>query len=220
MGILCCNPVSRFVLFDDGSPPVPPVELFFYYASVTMSGGFVDDLVAGALGSQGIGQFDGAGLASFLQGLAVENAGAGMDQGDSNYSFWIVTDSATAPVDWTWNDDAITFNDGGSAALKCYDTEEIEFSPDPSAWTQLNLFTLMGIETTQATAPIYSDAGYPAFWASIVTQVGGVGAVGVATVGVATVRLVITNTYLEFQTNQSYDGVGTQENPFNLISCP
>lgn len=222
MGIICCNPIHRLITgVYPSDPPSPPVPMFAYYATVPLSGDFVDELHAGTFGDIGIGQFDPVSFADWLQANVNAASGAGMNEGDNDYGFWIIAPSD--PTGWTWNGDPITFTDTGPATINCFDTGAFVFnigSPDPSAWNLLTASFVFGTITAQGFSPNYADAGFAAYWAAKVVQWCGVGAVGDSTVTGTTVQLRILNTYIECNAAGSLSGGDQQTDNFNSIACP
>lgn len=192
---------------------VPVLNLF--YTTVVLGGGG-DTLVAGAFGSTFINDFEGASLASWLQANVIATSGACLDKGDATYSFWVL--SAAEPTGWLWDDNPILWTDNGVAVLSCYTTGAFSTNPDSSAWTVLDIETVMGTQTAQGTMPVYSDGGFAALWQLFAVQLGGQNAIGSVIDGTTAVTLTITDTYLPWNANISHDGVNPQTNLY--APCP
>lgn len=201
----------------------PPEDMYFYYATVPISGSGGSSGNAPGYGGfdDGLG-FSGASLATSLQALPLENAGAGMNSGDIEYGFWIVIPSSTAPADWTWNGDPIVFTVGGIVTQICYEAE-LAFV-DITDWSLLSLGSTVGNTTLQGAVPLYTDAGWAAFWQTFAVQLFGTGITGGSSLVGNAITLTILNTYVPelspIQTHSVSPVPSTQDDSFNEIACP
>jgi len=214
------NDTVQVVCYCDGDVTPPAVPLNLYWAQVPLDGFGTGSGNAPGYGDFAAGGFSGASLATSLQ-LLIPASGAALDIGDSTMTFWVALPAP--PTGWTWNGEPIIFTDNGLTSIKCFTTGAFPFSggTPSSDWQLLRVSSEAGNHEAQGTSPNYTDAGYPAFWAALAVQIGGVGAVGTIVVDALTVTLTVTNTYLTWADSQSYNGtLPTDNNLFNSIACP
>lgn len=213
----CCSIVNDIIIgVIPSDPPEPPADLHLFWAVVPLSGGFGENIVAGSFGSSFIPHDGGANLATFLQGTYDDDSGACLNQGDTDYSFWILAE--TAPTDWTWEGNPISFTDDGVASLKCYTTGVVSMLPDTSAWNLFGITTTMGQGTYQGASPQYNDPAFTLAFLTYCAQVFGLNvSVSFSDLG-NRADFKIENVYLAALGNISYDGVTQQNDPY--IICP
>ena len=202
----------------------PPI-LQLFTTSVLFSGNPSDDIIAGSYGNTavpGIAFLDQAYLPDWLQSTVMPTSGASLTVGDGGWDMFIIHDSLVAPDDWTWNGDPIVWNYIAPATLGCYDTGFFSLAPDPDPanWVQIFVTTAAGVGNPQGLSPVYTDAGFAAYWDMVAKWYGGADATTSFEVDLDlnTVRLQILNTYNAFASNTSFNG-GLQVDVFNSIAC-
>lgn len=216
----CCNTTVTNIIRGVFPSEDPPEDLYHYYVELTMSGEFVDIINApGYLSAEGVGQFDFAYFADLLRNGVTPNAGAHLSQTDSTYLIWFVLPQSTPPSDWTWNDNPITFSEGGIAENLCYEVVINAVSPLDDVLIRVS--TLAGVANPQGLIPSYEDTGFnDALQDFYVTPLCGDGATCTTDISSGTPVIQILNTYLPQVEAASDDGVSQYPSNFNPIVCP
>lgn len=212
----CCNFINDLLIgVISTDPPEPPVVLRLYRAVVPIGGGFGETIVAPGFGTSFIPHDGGSALATFLQTNYDDDSGAGIDFGDASYSFWILAEAA--PTDWTWEGSPIEFGDSGLATLKCFETGDVGLAPDTTNYVMNIIQTQIGAQTPQGLLN-YGDPGFLLAFVTYVAQLFGASAGVASNIQPETINLQINNTYIDVVQMTNFDGVTTQNDPFN--TCP
>lgn len=214
----CCNNIVVNTLLGIIPSEDPPAPIYLYNSGeVPISGNPTDTIDMGAYGSDSIPTTDYAALAAILDFYVTPDSGAFISVGDTSYIFWIALPQADAPTDWTWNGDPIVFTPGGLQIKKCY---EAAFAvADSSIWYLNQLGSGAGLVNLNGLFITYDQPGQQTAWSSVLNNFAGQGSSGTFGVSGNDITLTINDTYMSFDTAQSYDGVSFQDDPFTEVAC-
>lgn len=213
----CC--LTNLIVLGVTDPGSEPPVYLYNSGEVPITGGLdLDELIAGAYGTQSFSAADYAGLSGFLRTNVTGDSGAFITFGDATYIFWIALPQASAPNDWTWNGNPIVFTPVGVQIKKCYEAAFVV--PDASIWYLNGLGSGAGSVNLNSLFLTYDQPGQQTAWNNVLNLFAGIGSSGTFGVSGNNITLTINDTYMSFDTAQSTDGGSFQDSPFAEVACP